>query len=97
MRVNIVGVKKSSYERNGIEKVAYNYSGTKPYTDYELDNSECRGLDIVREYSSRDFKVEPGDVVDFVYEPGYEGKAVLVDIVMVKPVGGVPFGEKGKE
>ena len=39
-------------------------------------------------------KVQVGDVVNLIYEPGFEGKATLVDMQMVK-ISTTPFDKKG--
>lgn len=67
----------------------------KEFTRYEQENAECEGQDVVREWSGTDFGIHPGDVVDFIYEPGYQDKATLVDVQIVS-VSGNPFPE-GKE
>lgn len=81
MKVEIVGVRKS--ESKG--RPAFNYSGLKEYTDYERENSECEGRDVVSEFSYQDFGVHQGDIVEFYYEPGYQGRATLVDMKIVTP------------
>lgn len=99
MRVTLVGVKKSEYKsKDGVMKFSYNYCGLKDFTRYEQENAECEGQDIVREWSGINFDVHPGDVVDFIYEPGYQDKATLVDIQPVVLVSGNPFtGDKAAE
>lgn len=52
------------------------------FTDYDLDNSDaCFGNTALSVYSPRRYDLKPGDIVKMVYEPGFEGKAVLTDIV----------------
>ncbi|MCH5261656.1 MAG: hypothetical protein J1F42_01965 [Lachnospiraceae bacterium] len=81
MIVQIVGVKKSEYKgNNGEQKVGYNIMGLKDFTSYEQGNAECQGHDVVREFTRQDFGVQPGDVVDFEYEPGFENRATLVGV-----------------
>ena len=81
MLVKILGVKKRTYMGNDKrERTGFNYMGVKEFTDFEIENSECKGYDVVREFSSKDYAVEPGDVVEFLYEPGYEGRATLVGV-----------------
>ena len=81
MRVEIVGVRKS--ESKG--KNAFNYYGLKDFTDYEKQNSDCDGKAVVSEFSYMDFNLRPGDVVEFDYEPGFQGRASLVNVRMVTP------------
>lgn len=95
MQVTILGIKKTSYKgKDGSDKIAYNYSCAKDYTEYEQDNAECKGQDVIREYSSKEYSVQVGDVVNLIYEPGFEGKATLVDMQMVK-ISTTPFDKKG--
>ena len=83
MRVTIVGVRKS--ESKG--KAAFNYSGLKDFTAYELENSECEGEDVISEFSYTDYGLHSGDYVDFEYEPGFNGRASLVGVHMITPAG----------
>lgn len=95
MRVTIVGVKKSEYKaKDGVMKNSFNYCGLKDFTRYEQENADCEGQDIVREWSGVDFNVHPGDVVEFIYEPGYQDKATLVDIQPVALASSNPYTEK---
>lgn len=94
MRVEIIGVKKSAYKgKEGVMKTGYNYCGLKEFTRYELENADCEGKDIIREWSNIDFGVHPGDVVEFIYEPGFKDKATLVDVKVIS-VAGNPFPEQ---
>lgn len=79
MKVKIVGVKQS--ESKG--RKVFNYAGLKEYTPYEQDNAECEGLDVISEFSFTDFKLHVGDVVDFEYEPGFQGRATLTGVKML--------------
>lgn len=95
MRVTLVGVKKSEYKaKSGEMRTSYNYCGLKDFTRYEQENADCEGQDIVREWSGVDFNVHPGDVVEFIYEPGFQDKATLVDIQPIALKGSSPFPEK---
>lgn len=93
MKCTIVGIKKGK-TKNG--KDCYNYYGLKDFGDYDLSNSECRGQEPVSAFSYKDYTVEVGDLVDFRYEPGFQGQASLEDIILIKPAG-VPFEENRKE
>ncbi|MBO5472198.1 MAG: hypothetical protein J6A08_00170 [Lachnospiraceae bacterium] len=88
MKCTIVGIKKGK-TKNG--KECYNYYGVKDFSDYDRENSECQGQEPVSAFSYKDYSVMVGDVVDFRYEPGFEGRATLEDIVMVEPAGKTPF------
>ena len=95
MQVTILGIKKTSYKgKDGSDKTGYNYSCMKDYTEYEKDNADCRGLDVIREYSSKEYPVQVGDVVNLIYEPGFGGKATLVDMQVVK-ISTTSFDKKG--
>lgn len=94
MRVTLVGVKRSEYKKDGVMKSSYNYYGTKDFTRYDQESAECDGKCVVSEWSSVDFNVFPGDVVDFIYEPGYQDKATLVDIQLIAPARSNPYTEK---
>lgn len=97
MQVLIVGVKKVEYKgRDEKGKVGFNISGLKDYTRYEQENSECEGQDVICEWSSIDFGVHPGDKVEFIYEPGYQGKATLVDVQIIE-LAGNPYAEEKKK
>lgn len=89
MRVEIVGIRRGKTKTG---KDSYNYFGLREFSDYDQENSECSGKQPVEAFSYRDYGVAVGDVVDFQYEPGYEGKAQLSNIVMMQPGGGNPFG-----
>lgn len=99
MRVEIVGIRHGKTKTG---KESYNYFGLREFSDYDQENSECSGKQPVDAFSYKDYGVAVGDVVDFQYEPGFEGKAQLSNIVMVQPGGGTPFGsdtakESGKK
>lgn len=81
MRVQLVGIREGE-TKNG--KPCYNYYGLKDFSDYDKENSKCEGMEPVSAFSYKDYGVMVGDIVDFQYEPGYEGKAVLSNIVMIE-------------
>lgn len=83
MQVKIIGVKKSEYGKEGNRKVGFNYCGIKEYTRYERENADCEGHDVIKEFSNTDFGIHPGDVVEFVYEPGFQDRATLVDVRII--------------
>lgn len=93
MRVTIVGVKKS--ESKGRD--AFNYFGLKDFTDYEIKNSECVGQMVVAEFSYTDFNLKPGDVVEFDYEPGYQGRATLTGVRPVSLAADTNLFDGGKD
>lgn len=89
--ITLVGIQKGR-TKNG--KDFYNYFGLKEFSNYDHENSECHGQRVITEFSYTNYDIAIGDVVEFKYEPGYEGKAVLADVVLVKPGGHIPFEEK---
>lgn len=94
MQVVIVGVKKTEYKgKDGQNKVGFNYCGMKDYTRYEQENSACEGQDVIKEFSSIDFSIHPGDTVEFVYEPGFQDRATLVDVRVLAIADKPPFKE----
>ena len=96
MRVIIIGVKRSEYKgKDGQMKTGFNYCGLKEFTRYEMENAQCEGQDVIREWSNIDFNIHPGDEVEFIYEPGFQDKATLVDIKVIK-IGGNPFPDNDK-
>lgn len=83
MKVTIIGIKKAK-TKNGKDFCQYYFQ--KAFTGYEVENSECLGFAVGSEFSYNDYGLKPGDVCDFLYEPGFEGKATLSDVVVLKPV-----------
>lgn len=80
----IVGVKAVKSQKTG--RIGYTIFYTTPYTDYEVENAEsCEGVSCGQVFTYKDYSVRPGDIVDMRYEPGYQDRAMLTDIVMVKP------------
>lgn len=97
MVVKILGVKRSEYKGNdGKNKIGFNYMGTKEFTQYEKENTQVEGQDVIREFSRTDFNIHPGDVVEFIYEPGFENRATLVDVKMIK-IADNPFNGDGTD
>lgn len=81
MKVTIIGTKVAKTKSG---KMGYTYYFQKPFTAYESENSECLGFAVGHEFSYIDFDLRPGDVVNFIYEPGYEERATLVDVSLLK-------------
>lgn len=90
--VTIIGVRKGQYkDKNGVMKNSFNYYGMKDFSARDLETADCEGHLVVSEWSNIAFDVHPGDVVRFIYEPGYQDKATLVDIEPVALAAGNPF------
>ncbi len=97
MQVTIVGVKQMDYKgKDGSRRQGFNICGLKDFTRYEQENADCEGQDVVREFTSMDFNVHPGDKVEFIYEPGYQDKATLVDVKILE-LAGNPYDTKEKD
>lgn len=88
MQVTIVGIRKGETKN---KKPCFNYYGLRDFSDYDKENSECEGSQVIVEFSYKDYGLSVGDVVDFQYEPGFEGRATLSNVVMIKMAGGTPF------
>lgn len=92
MEVVIVGVKSLEYKgKDGKSRTGFNIAGLKDYTRYEQENASCEGQDVIREFTNIDFGIHPGDRVEFVYEPGFQDKATLVDVKMIEIGDKPPF------
>lgn len=86
MIVKIVGVKKLDYmTKAGEQRVGFNIMALKEFTQYEHEKAECQGHDVVREFTTTDYGLVPGDVVYFDYEPGFENRAILVGVRFASP------------
>lgn len=94
MKVTIIGIKKAQTKN---KKNFCQYYFQKAFTDYEMENSDCLGFVVGSEFSYRDYNLKPGDVCDFMYEPGYEGKATLSDVVVLKPNDNAGTGKDTKD
>lgn len=80
----VLGVKAVKSQKTG--RIGYTIFYSVPFSDYELENAEsCEGETCGQVFTYKDYSVKPGDIVDMRYEPGYQDKAMLSDIVMVKP------------
>lgn len=87
-KCTVVGIQKNERTSGKDEgKVFYNYYFTEPFSNYDLENSDCSGLKTFKEFSSVDFGVKVGDIVTPYYERmvfGKEERAVLTDLIPVK-------------
>lgn len=82
MKVQIVGIQKGQ-SRNG--RGFTNLHFTTEYTPYESQNGSCVGFKVGTEFTYADLQgIQPGDVVDLVYEKGYQDKATLANVVMLE-------------
>lgn len=95
MKVEIVGVRKGQTKTG---RDCFNYYGLKQFSDYDQENAQCEGVEVVKEFSYKDYGVKVGDEVEFQYEPGFKGAATLSNILMIKSGGSIPpFKEEKTE
>lgn len=83
MKVLITGIKKAQ-TKNGRNYFQYYFQ--KAFSDYEVSNTDCAGMAVGSEFSYKDYNLKPGDECDFQYEPGFDNKATLSDVVVLKPI-----------
>lgn len=81
MKVIILGIRKGTTKGG---RSFCNYYFQKPFTDYDVENSDCAGMMTGIEFSYTDYNLKPGDECDFRYEPGFQDKATLSDVVVLK-------------
>ena len=82
MKVTITGIMK------GTSKAGREFTqifATTPFTEYEEQNNDVNGLKTVDVFTFLDCgALHVGDMVDLVYEPGFQGRATLTQIIPVK-------------
>ena len=82
MKVQIIGLQKGQ-SRNGRDFT--NLFFTKEFTPYESQNGTCVGFKVGQEFTYLDVSnVKPGDICELTYEPGYQDKATLTGVVVLK-------------
>lgn len=80
----IVGIKET---RSKAGNLGYNYYYTEPFSDYEAETAvSLVGLSCGVEYSRKRFDVVPGDEVNMIYEKGFQDRAQLADMQVVKSI-----------
>ncbi len=82
MRATILGTFKGTTKTGRDFMRIY---ATKEFADYDRQNNIVEGVSAFEEFTYNDYPIHPGDVVDMSYEPGFQGRADLTDIVIVKP------------
>lgn len=82
MTVTVTGIMKGTSKNN---RQFTQFFGTTPFTNYESESNDCTGLKTVEVFTYQDFgPVRIGDVCDFLYEPGFQGRATLSDVKVLK-------------
>lgn len=61
----------------------YEYHFSDAFSEYDKEHAECYGEQVFSEYSSKAFNVNVGDAVRLIYGKGFQGRAQLMDILMV--------------
>lgn len=87
MKVSLIGIMKGHYEdKNGKQKEASTLYFTQPFSNYESNREgmEALGSKVGQAFFPKVLDAKPGDTVDLVYEPGFQDKATLVDVVVQK-------------
>lgn len=84
MTAILIGRKGTTSKNTG--KKYFSYYFMTEFNNYELENADCLGHSIIIENTSLDFNaVSIGDECELVYGKGFQDKAVLTGIKVVKP------------
>lgn len=81
MDVKIIGVMKGT---NKVGRSFCQIHYQKKFTDYESENNVCLGMAVGTEFSYTDYNLKPGDECEFQYEPGFQSRATLTNVVVKK-------------
>lgn len=76
----VIGIKVIT-TKSGNKGFEYHFADA--FSEYDKNHAECNGNQVFSEYSSKAFKVNVGDEVDIIYGKGFQGKAQLMDILVV--------------
>lgn len=80
--VTILGIQRA--EKDG--KVNSNIFYSEPFEDWQKEGSACFGFRTGSEFTRLDTSnLVVGDVVEFAYKRGFQGKAVLSGFTVIKP------------
>lgn len=82
MKVTIIGVQKGKSRNN---RDFTNLFFSQPFTDYEASNGSCNGFKVGTEFTYLDVNVKPGDECEFTYEKGFQDRATLANVTVLKP------------
>ena len=86
----IVGIKKGKSSKSN--KDCFNYYMKTDFSDYDVESAECEGQTVTSEFSYTDYGVHVGDFVELDYVKGFQDRATLSGMTVVKS----PFEEKQK-
>ena len=83
--VKIVGIKKM-LKKDTKDQYYFNLYYTQPFTQYDKDNAvDLSGVCVGAEFAREDYGVHVGDEVEFLYTKGFQDKAYLAGVKVVKP------------
>ena len=83
--VKIVGIKKM-LKKDTKDQFYYNLFYTAPFSQYDVDNAfDLSGVQVGTEFAREDYGLHVGDEVEFLYTKGFQDKAYLAGVRMVKP------------
>ena len=83
--VKIVGIKKM-LKKDTKDQFYYNLYYTELFSQYDVENAvELTGLQVGTEFARDDYGVHVGDEVEFLYTKGFQDKAYLAGVRIVKP------------
>jgi len=83
--VKIVGIKKM-LKKDTKDQFYFNLYYTQPFSLYDVNNAvNLSGVCVGTEFAHDDYGVHVGDEVEFLYTKGFQDKAYLAGIKVVKP------------
>lgn len=82
--VKIVGIKQM-LKKDTKDQYYYNLYYTQPFSQYDVDNAvNLSGVCVGIEFAREDYGVHVGDEVEFLYTKGFQDKAYLAGVKVVK-------------
>lgn len=82
--VKIVGIKKT-LKKDTTDVFYWNIFYEQAFSEYDTESAvEIYGKQTGMEFAREDFGIHVGDEVEFLYSKGFQGKAVLTGVKIVK-------------
>lgn len=82
--VKIVGIKKT-LKKDTTDVFYWNIFYEQAFSEYDMESSvEIFGKQTGMEFAREDFGIHVGDEVEFLYSKGFQGKAVLTGVKILK-------------
>ena len=78
----VIGIKKAFSQKS--QRTYITYYCTRPFSNYECDNTDCSGLGVEEVQTSEDFPIKIGDVVVFYYGKAIGTYQPVTDYKMLK-------------